>query len=199
MYVHPQSSNSKVFFSGRDQNNFQVLAGHADITTDDLINVAWLEEHPEYDDFTLINDIVVLRLERQLAFSIKIQPIVLASPHFHVEGGSIAVVAGWGDLKYESLDYPDILQSVHVTTMTNFQCQAAYIQTELNEAILEQHICAGEEGRDACHGDSGSPLVYNGIQVGVVSWGIGCALKWPTVYARVSKFLPFITQQMERI
>jgi len=59
-------------------------------------------------------------------------------------------------------------------------------------------ICAGEEGKDSCQGDSGGPLVWKHpsntyIQIGVVSWGIGCAAKrYPGVYTRVNKYLPWI-------
>lgn len=54
-----------------------------------------------------------------------------------------------------------------------------------------------------CQGDSGGPLVIRGkdgsgaddIQVGVVSWGIGCANKnFPGVYARVSEAYDWIKE-----
>lgn len=50
-------------------------------------------------------------------------------------------------------------------------------------------ICFGfaEGGKDACQGDSGGPLVVGNEQVGVVSWGYGCAQPhWPGVYAKVA-------------
>ena len=63
-----------------------------------------------------------------------------------------------------------------------------------------QQICAGLPGggTDSCYGDSGGPLVkfnINGCpyQVGVVSWGVGCARKdSPGVYTRVSAYAPWI-------
>lgn len=57
-------------------------------------------------------------------------------------------------------------------------------------------ICAGltQGGKDACQGDSGGPLVVNSVQVGVVSWGIGCAQAgYPGVYASVPNLRSWIS------
>ena len=70
--------------------------------------------------------------------------------------------------------------------------------------ISEKMICAGEKGKDSCQGDSGGPLVAydennSAVLVGVVSWGIGCAYEgYPGVYARVSAFVDWINQTIER-
>jgi secreted trypsin-like serine protease len=70
--------------------------------------------------------------------------------------------------------------------------------------ISEKMICAGEKGKDSCQGDSGGPLVAydennSPVLVGVVSWGIGCAYEgYPGVYARVSAFVDWINQTIER-
>lgn len=63
-------------------------------------------------------------------------------------------------------------------------------------------ICAGLEqgGKDSCQGDSGGPLVAadrNGCprQIGIVSWGEGCAEKKAYgVYTRVSHYANWIQQ-----
>ncbi|GLG99825.1 Trypsin alpha-4, partial [Gryllus bimaculatus] len=40
-----------------------------------------------------------------------------------------------------------------------------------------QSICTYTEGKDACIGDSGGPLICSGYQAGITSYGIGCAVK----------------------
>lgn len=177
------------FCSGRNHANFQVLAGYTNNTHGESLAVSEVIEHPSYDDWTLLNDVVILKLAQNIVFDSRRRPIVLPSPNFQVGEGRSALLAGWGALEFRGPS-PQILQAVEVPVMSNAQCQAIYDEEE----ILPQHICAGIEGRDACQGDSGGPLVYNNVQVGIVSWGYGCAMEWPTVYARVSEFLGFILQ-----
>jgi trypsin len=59
-------------------------------------------------------------------------------------------------------------------------------------------ICAGvpQGGKDACQGDSGGPLVVQDKLVGIVSWGLSCALAaYPGVYSNVATLKSFITEQ----
>lgn len=78
---------------------------------------------------------------------------------------------------------------------------------------LDMQICAGSVSgpdRDACAGDSGSPVIdRSGIQVGLVSYGGGPGEKmsgpgkicgdpnYPGVYGRVSAFRDFITKNVQ--
>tara|TARA_R110001606_G_scaffold4518_2_gene20996 strand:- start:862 stop:1806 length:945 start_codon:yes stop_codon:yes gene_type:complete len=63
----------------------------------------------------------------------------------------------------------------------------------------EWQLCAGTGYSDSCQGDSGGPLVQRGtgaepVQVGVVSWGLGCGrAESPGVYMRVSAYADWIS------
>jgi len=173
----------------RNQANFQILPGQSDIReTHALVPVAQVIQHPDYDDWTIENDIDVLKLAAPLSFGPGIQAIPLPVPGHNVPSGNMCDLTGWGTLEWGTSQFPNILQHVLVPAMTNVECQAIYV----NEDIIPSHICAGAVGTDACQGDSGGPLAYNGVHVGIVSWGYFCAREYPTVYTRVSEFLGFI-------
>lgn len=77
------------------------------------------------------------------------------------------------------------LMHVNVNYVRQADCNSAY-----SGDIQDNMICAADTDQDSCQGDSGGPLYDsdNNALVGVVSWGIGCALpQYPGVYARVSK------------
>lgn len=87
-----------------------------------------------------------------------------------------------------------------VETVSISQCQSRYA----GSAIGGGQVCAGLEqgGRDSCRGDSGGPLVAeeaNGCprQIGIVSWGKGCAKEHAyTVYTRVSTYSDWIQKHV---
>ena len=61
-------------------------------------------------------------------------------------------------------------------------------------------LCAMDFGKDLCQGDSGGPLMLKSsqgadVQVGVVSWGFGCAQKdFPGLYSHVSSAYDWIRE-----
>ncbi|MFI5755241.1 S1 family peptidase [Streptomyces sp. NPDC051569] len=104
-------------------------------------------------------------------------------------------VAGWGAAT-EGGGQQRYLLKASVPFVSDASCDASYD----GELIAGEEICAGfaEGGTDTCQGDSGGPMFREDnagafIQVGIVSWGNGCARPgYPGVYTEVSTFAPDI-------
>ncbi|XP_041812277.1 transmembrane protease serine 9 [Chelmon rostratus] len=152
--------------------------------------------HPGYDSETVDNDISLLKLSSPVTFNNYIQPVCLAAPGSSFHSGTDTWVTGWGRIGYGvPLPFPQNLMEVEVPIVGNRQCNCDYGVG----SITDNMICAGLRagGKDSCQGDSGGPMVSKQggrwIQVGVVSFGKGCALpKFPGVYARVSQYKSWI-------
>lgn len=84
------------------------------------------------------------------------------------------------------------LRQVNLNIVSNSQCNTAY-----GGAITGGMVCATAPQKDSCQGDSGGPLLSNNnsswVQLGIVSFGIGCANdKYPGVYTRTDQYLNWI-------
>lgn len=80
--------------------------------------------------------------------------------------------------------------SLDVPILDNGYCKERY-----QDWFLDGMMCAGyKEGeRDACEGDSGGPMVCDGLLTGVVSYGNDCALPgYPGIYADVTYYHDWI-------
>lgn len=100
-----------------------------------------------------------------------------------------------------------ILKKIDLPIVARPACQDALRTTRLGKyfELHQSFICAGgEEGKDTCKGDGGSPLVCpiegedeKYFQAGIVAWGIGCGEnRIPGVYANVALFRNWIDEQM---
>ncbi|MGH9012123.1 MAG: S1 family peptidase [Acidimicrobiia bacterium] len=141
--------------------------------------------HPEYGDPTgNAHDAALLRLTSAVT---GITPITLAGPSDEglEAAGQMLTVIGWGTMRAGKPLYPNELRKIDVPVVSDASCRKVY-GASLDPAT---EVCAGASGIDSCYGDSGGPLFANGskIQVGIVSWGNGCAKKrFPGVYAEVN-------------
>ncbi|GJQ82344.1 hypothetical protein Trydic_g5054 [Trypoxylus dichotomus] len=150
-------------------------------------------EHPNFDYWSVDYDISVIRLKASLPLSDLINVITLPSEGLHLPAGTEAVVTGWGTIS-EGGSISTQLQAVQVPLVGQEECRAAY--GGINE-VTDRMLCAGvvDGGKDACQGDSGGPLTVDGVLVGVVSWGVGCARpEYPGVYANVAELHSFVRE-----
>jgi secreted trypsin-like serine protease len=185
----------------RAANKLDVLAGTNRLAPGGgtRVHVTAKHVHPGYNPRTSGNDLAVLELASPLPYDPI--PLVGAGQFDLWDPGTMATVTGWGDRdrRDSSVNFPVNLYEVEVPILSNAQCRNAYGAGYLKAKML----CAGDlsnGGEDSCQGDSGGPLfVPDGgsgwIQVGIVSFGIGCGRRdFPGVYTRVVRYRAFIDQ-----
>lgn len=166
---------------GVDGNNpqMQVRVGAHSLTdgSGQVIQVATTYTNQEYPN--LSKDVAILKLVEKITDK-NAKALTLADETFftnNIKVGSLMTVSGWGTLTSGGA-MPDKLMEVAVPYVTNEICNSpeAY-----NGEVQVTEMCAGykEGGKDSCQGDSGGPLVVakgdSFVQIGVVSWGEGCA------------------------
>jgi len=98
------------------------------------------------------------------------------------------VIAGWGTTSSGG-SISNVLLKADVVVQNNTVCTSQYGTA----FIATDMICASAPGTDTCQGDSGGPLFVNGVQVGITSWGYGCAdPNYAGIYTRVTTYLGWI-------
>lgn len=139
-------------------------------------NVSNIYIHPNFNSRNLDNDIAVLKLDR----------VPIGAQTVEIAQGSLTQYAGVGDWltvaglgrTQEGGSSPSVLMEVDVPLVSDATCRTAGGSYTNVGAVS---FCAGlpQGGKDSCQGDSGGPIVVNRsgtiTQLGVVSWGIGCA------------------------
>ena len=153
-----------------------------------------------FDYDAMINDIVILKLKTPLELDESRQPACLPSQGFKPEVGSICYVSGWGVKKYGTKYLPKWLQYVSVPIVSHEACDNVFWAYDV--VHTDSLICAGEEGKDACSKDSGTPMVCieNGKPVitGITSFGFACGVDgYPGVYTEVVDYRRWIISTME--
>lgn len=143
------------------------------------IGVDAVEIHPDYNPKRLTHDVALLKLEEQSSF----EPIGLATNDHLEAAGTLLTVIGWGTTSARKASFPDDLQEVVVPVVDDTACRKSY-KKKFDAPTM---LCAGAPNIDSCQGDSGGPLFRDDTQVGIVSWGNGCAKKrFPGVYSEVN-------------
>ena len=170
--------------------------------------------HEDYDPGSQANDIALLELDRPWPGPVAELPPALPRDSYYRSGttaGFGATAEGRDPQPIQKKDgrsivaASDILLAADVGISPRETCKERYASLPAEERlpVTEAHICAVEPGatRDSCQGDSGGPLLTGDgrkiIQLGIVSFGHGCARKgFPGVYTRVAAYMQWLRQRM---
>merc|ERR1712024_335445 len=99
---------------------------------------------------------------------------------------------GWGKDSDSAGGISPVLREVTVPVESNENCDAYY------GIVKDSQICINAEGgHGTCNGDSGGPLTFNGVHVGLTSFGSsqGCEAGLPDAFTRTSYFRSWITEK----
>lgn len=155
--------------------------------------------HPDYNVNTWNFDVMLLKLNEPVT---TIPKVVLNNNPAIPRDSSTVTPLGLGRLAEVDGEFPEVLQEVNVRVINSIICNSSPMYPGW---IQDSMVCAGVlgGGQDACFGDSGGPLLQMDfdtgemVQVGVVSFGTGCARRdKPGVYHRVSSSYDWIQEQI---
>lgn len=113
-------------------------------------NVQEIFQHPDYDAKKLINDIGLLRLEKNVTMSERLRPICLPQQFLTPVK---AIASGFG--KTGTVSQSRDLLKVTLERFTQAECQVPFGNTL--QVTNDSMICYGHhtEAKDSCNGDSG--------------------------------------------
>lgn len=160
----------------------------------DSINVVGISQiivHEGYNPSNqYINDIGVVRLTQPIENPLHDFKVKLPIAGTYFATGTPAVLSGWG------------LNATGGVVMTNLQKAdlqvfSAHDCNEIHRSTVHPtNICGGvpEGGKGQCSGDSGGPLLVDGVQVGIVSWSVKpCTVApYPGVYTGTAHYISWI-------
>ncbi|KAL3801519.1 hypothetical protein HJC23_000957 [Cyclotella cryptica] len=206
--IHPMYERA---FFGHDFALIKIERPHVEVVTVDD-DIGGNEPY-----WSLVNDYIwndqppIMRLHRYDESSVKCTSLSRA------ESAKVTTLKVLG---YGRISFPDgpisysSLRSADVNYLLSDVCNEKYLNAPSNALankvegviVTSDMLCANdnEDKQDACSGDSGGPLLAqipvsesadDGLWslVGVVSWGIGCALsEYPGVYSRVAEEIGWI-------
>lgn len=142
--------------------------------------------HPDYTSADTF-DAALIHVTEDIAAAPAI-PLVAPGEDTLEQDGARLTVAGWGTEFFMSPNASAQLKAVDVRAVSDSSCTT----NGMVGFQSDSEICAAELLGDSCQGDSGGPLFGNLpdgrlVQVGIVSYGLGCATPgFPGVYAEVN-------------
>lgn len=157
--------------------------------------------HPKFSTATAANDIGLIRLSKNVDYSVYVRPICLPTANTEeLNGEEQLAVSGWG-LTSLLGDETKIKKKISARLLSLDKCRSLYDGER--KSVTVDHLCA-VEGQDSftCQGDSGAPLMLSvknqWEQVGLVSFGKLCGIEFPTIYVKITSYLDWITNNMHK-
>nr|XP_057933843.1 complement factor D [Doryrhamphus excisus] len=169
--------------------------------TKQTFDIMELHNHAQFDSSNYDNDIALIKLDRPFNASDAVKAVAfLREDSGNPDTDAEVDTAGWGSLDNLG-SRPDKLKEVVVEVMNPARCRRSdYFGRKFTANMICAHKVCEEpcdqphKKEDTCDGDSGGPLLYNGVAVGITSnGGKKCGqLKKPGIYTIISHYTQWI-------
>ncbi|KAM4624846.1 complement factor D [Polymixia lowei] len=181
-----------------------VLGAHSLTELEDTkqtFEILQVHNHPDFSSSNYDNDIALIKLDRQIVASEAVAAVkYLRGGGVNPGVGAEVEAAGWGSVN--NLEgRTDKLKELFIEVVSPARCGRSdyYGRRFTNNMQCAYKLCpkpCTEEYKtqDTCDGDSGGPLLYNGVVVGITSnGGKKCGqVKKPGIYTVISHYTEWI-------
>ncbi|XP_034714886.1 complement factor D [Etheostoma cragini] len=173
--------------------------------TKQTFDILELYNHPSFSASNYDNDIALIKLDRPFIASDAVRAVeFLRAGGTNPSTDAAVETAGWGSLDNLG-SRPDKLWEVVIEVVDSNRCKRSdYFGRKFTNNMMCAHkVCPDpcnhpHKKEDTCDGDSGGPLLYNGIAVGITSnGGKKCGqIKKPGIYTIISHYTEWIDNTM---
>ncbi|XP_028643161.1 mast cell protease 1-like [Grammomys surdaster] len=156
-------------------------------STQQKIKVEKQINHPNFIWNLHFNDIMLLKLEEQAKLTPAVDVIPLPGPSDSIKPGETCWAAGWG-LTGVTEPTSDTLREVDLRIMDKEAC----VKHKYYDDNIQ--VCVGSPTmlNSVYKGDIGGPLVCAGVAHGIASYNSYPVEKPPSVFTRISSYMPWI-------
>ncbi|XP_049794449.1 trypsin delta-like [Schistocerca nitens] len=131
-----------------------------------VFNVSTVIYHEDFNSSNLDYDVALLQPSEPFPVGPNIQIVNLPSKFgYEAPAGLPVTVVGWGS--DGDGNRPEQLQKVDLSVGKTSICKDIFADYN---PVTDSMMCAGAINKSPCNGDSGSPLVFGSVQVGIASW-----------------------------
>ncbi|XP_011870553.1 PREDICTED: serine protease snake-like [Vollenhovia emeryi] len=195
----------------QEQVPIEVRVGSEDLrSVEDAqrIRISNVISHPQYKRSVNYNDVAILKLTKPVKTASNVRPICIQTKSLdsmNEQSNATFIVIGWGATDFDEEGSTKLMKTPSLSLVDRESCGKSFNGfSKLPQGLDDNMLCVLDTNvsrrADACHGDSGGPLLMlagpSQSIVGVTAFGQNCGGPIPGVYTAVYSYLEWIEKQV---